>query len=120
MNETGTVDPWVATETWVTYHGHNRQGALGGTKFKVVQANEQAAAFDAGIFGIQWCAKKYLRVAPTPEVKSEVKKVEPTDNIDQMFIEAAGGHRAVLVNEIARISARLDELKAALKVIDSL
>lgn len=118
MNET-VLDPWVATETWVTYHGNTRP-ELEGQPFKVVQANNRSAGIDAGIYGIQWVAKSSLEVVDTSQLASWERDLYGMTDVDQVFAEAAGGHREMLVNEIARLESRLAELKSALKVIDSL
>lgn len=120
MQLANTEDSWVTTETWVTYHGKNRP-ELKGRAYPVVAANDNFAGFDAGIYGVQWCSKdKLYIVEPGPDATNTLAKDFGMTDLEETFAQAAGGHREMLVNEIARIKARLVELENALKVIDSL
>ena len=100
-------DSWVGK--WVRYNGTGRPELRFGGPYEVIEANSDSVAFDAGIYGLQWCNKGKVIVEDTP------KKL-----VDDPFIEAAGGPRSIIVAEIDRLKARLSELETALKVIDSL
>ncbi len=76
------------------------------------------------VWASRWAWTKVDIVGP-PVV---ARKVDPlvtrygktTDSLDEVFTEAAGGTRAVLVSEINRLTSRLAQLREALEVIDSL
>lgn len=49
-----------------------------------------------------------------------IRQVAESTDLDSVFTSAAGGTRAVLVAEINRLKARLNDLQHALEVIDTL
>lgn len=78
------------------------------------------------VWGSRWAWTKVNIVGPPVVARTSRAGVMATrygqtaDSLDEVFTEAAGGTRAVLVNEIDRLTARLAKLREALEVIDSL
>lgn len=113
---------------WVTYHGTKRD-QLKGQAYQVTQVSEngESIGFDAGIFGMQWCHKSKLELTSAPKSATPVavsrygvSTDELDSDIDKLFMDANGGVRNVLTAEIDRLTKRLDDLRKALEVIDSL
>jgi hypothetical protein len=106
-------DAWL--DRWVTYHGERRRSELGnGQKFKVVDVRQdgRSIAFDAGIFGIQWCAVDSVQVV-TPEISTKALSVDDFMNPHRSTIET-------LDAEIKRLQDRINDLRAARQVISGL
>ena len=122
MNETKTLP--LALGDWVRYHGNSRYYELDGKVGQItsVKCNAFGVAVSYGVAyanmdDLVWAA------AWAWELVTKVEKDEPevkTFDIDEIFNSAAGGPIAVAKAEIERLEARIAELKAAVKVIESL
>lgn len=102
------------------YRGMNRRHLFGShpitiTNVRPNRLGEVGWVMLDGGENIGWVHIDSVEVLPeeTPNYISE-------DAIDQIFTAASGGKEAVLDAEIARLEARLVELKTARKVLDSL
>ncbi len=89
------MNPNSLVDRLVTYHGENRPH-LKGRKMRVVRENAMAAEFIDPNGDLVWCSKNALKVA---------------DNSTE---------REKIVAEIEKLEERLNLLKTALTVIDSL
>lgn len=105
----------------VIYAGDNRRDKLDGHVGRIVSVRRDAGGvathygvqYDNSILpGIEYAAVWAWVLAPEEPV--------PGFDIDKFFNEASGGPLAVAKAEITRLEERLAELKAAVKVIESL
>lgn len=132
------------TGTAVRYVGRNRDGLLDliGTVEKVSETGSAGVRYPNGVAefykgkdGLVWASRWAWTTVVEPAIKpvavtrygardssSVAATPENVDDtfVDNIFIEAAGGPRAVMINEINRLTARLADLKKAVEVIDSL
>jgi len=123
MNETETLP--LALGDWVRYRGNSRYYELDGKIGRItsVRCNAFGVAMSYGvayanISDLVWAAAWAWELVTKDEIK-DPKSVETFD-IDKLFTNAAGGPIAVAKAEIERLEARIAELKAAVKVIESL
>ena len=123
MNETKTLP--LALGDWVRYHGNSRYYELDGKvgQFTSVKCNAFGVAVSYGVAyanmdDLVWAAAWAWELVTKAE-EEDLKAVKTFD-IEDIFTNAAGGPLAVAKAEIERLETRIAELKAAVKVIESL
>jgi hypothetical protein len=108
------LDRWIGK--WVTYHGKRRQAELGQNgPYKVVDVRQDGTsiAFDAGIFGTQWCAVNSVEIVDAPAY-------EVVTPLFGDFLNPHASTLEALDAEIKRYQDKLNELRAARQVIAGL
>lgn len=111
------------------YDGNRRQHIFGDQPVKILNTREYSNGFvgwvmleDPASGEPHWVGISSVILLDKEEetVNPNVKRYDPTADIDDIFNEAVGGKEAVLDAEIKRLENRLSELKAAKAVLESL
>ena len=121
MNKTATIE----VNDWVRYLGLTRANRLSGKIGQVVSVRCNDETGEAISYGVAYAGIQDLIWASTWawDLVTKAEKSKPevkTFDVDELFGKAAGGPVAVAKAEIARLESRIAELKAAVKVIESL
>lgn len=101
------------------YEGVKRKDIFGDRPYPIVDASKDGQSVKLSPESLPF----FYRSVNTWVATSSVRIVEneiPTFDIDEIFTDAAGGPLEIAKNEIARLEARIAELKAAVAVIESL
>lgn len=69
--------------------------------------------------GLVW-ASRWAWLKLKTDIENAKLAAAAPENEDDIFLNAAGGPREVIMHEIERLTARLADLKKAVEVIDSL
>jgi hypothetical protein len=113
MNETELLNP---VGDYVRYLGVSRAAEFRG-RIGTIAAVRYGLDSKPAFYGVDYPGNGVLVWASVPTWEIVKDRVF---GIEEIFTAAAGGSLAVIDNEIARLEARLIELKNAKKVIESL